>query len=206
MRLYDYAGSANAYKIRLLLHQLEIPYERVAVDIFRGESRTPEFLAKNPMGQVPVLELDDGRCIAESNAILFHLARRTPLLPDEAFAQTTVLQWLLFEQYNVEPTVGSVRFWKLTGRAAARGDEVGRRLEQARGALATLERVIEGRRFLTGDAYTIADLALYAYAHVAPEAGLDLAPYAGVRAWFARIEAQPRFIPGPDPYGAAAHV
>jgi len=206
MRLYDYAGSANAYKVRLLLRQLGARYDLVPIEIFRGEGQTPEFLKKNPLGQVPVLELDDGRCIAQSNAILWHLARGTAFLPADPFAETEVLQWLFFEQYEVEPTLGSARYWLLTGRAPQRKDELPRRLEAGRRALGVMDRALEGRPFFVGGRYSIADVALYAYTHVAGDTGIDLASYRNLAAWFARVEEQPGFEPGPAPYSAAAHV
>jgi len=206
MRLYDYAGSANAYKVRLLLRQLDVPYELVPIDIFRGEGQTPDFVKKNPLGQIPVLELDDGRCIAQSNAILWHLARGTALLPADPFTESQVLEWLFFEQYEVEPTLGSARFWLLTGRATARQDELARRLETGRRALRVMDRALADRPFFVGDRYTIADIALYAYTHIAGDTGVDLASHRNLAAWFARVEAQPRFEPGPAPYGANAHV
>jgi glutathione S-transferase len=206
MRLYDYDGSANGYKVRLLIRQCGIACERTEVDIFRGEARTAEFLKRNAMGQVPTLELDDGRCIAESNAILWHLARGTSLLPEGAYEQSKVLQWLFFEQYNVEPTIGSARFWILTGRAKARGDELGRRVDAGTAALGVMEGVLSREPFFVANRYTIADIALYAYSHLAADAGIDLGKYAAVKAWFARVEGQPRFQPGPGAYGATAHA
>jgi glutathione S-transferase len=204
MRLYDYPGSGNAYKIRLLFAQLEIAYERVEVEIFRGESRTAEFLRKNPSGQVPAVELDDGRCLGQSNAILWYFAQGTALLPDEPFSRAQVLQWLFFEQSDIEPNVGSARFWILTGRARDREPELARRLDLARGALASMDQVLAARPYFVGERYSIADIALYAYAHRAPDAGLALGP--NVRAWVARVEGQPRFVSGPEPYSAAAKV
>jgi len=206
MRLYDYAGSANAYKVRLLLRQLDVPYELVPIDIFRGEGQTPDFVKKNPLGQIPVLELDDGRCVAQSNAILWHLARGTALLPADPFTESQVLEWLFFEQYEVEPTLGSARYWLLTGRATARQDELARRLETGRRALRVMDRALADRPFFVGDRYTIADIALYAYTHIAGDTGVDLAPHRNLAAWFARVEAQPRFEPGPAPYGANARL
>ena len=206
MRLYDYAGSANAYKVRLLLRQLDVPYELVPIDIFRGEGQTPDFVKKNPLGQIPVLELDDGRCVAQSNAILWHLARGTALLPADPFTESKVLEWLFFEQYEVEPTLGSARYWLLTGRATARQDELARRLETGRRALRVMDRALADRPFFVGDRYTIADIALYAYTHIAGDTGVDLAPHRNLAAWFARVEAQPRFEPGPAPYGANARL
>jgi glutathione S-transferase len=207
MRLYDYAGSANAYKVRLLLAQLALPYERVPVEIFRGESRTPEFLArKNPVGRVPVLEMDDGTCLPESNAILWHLARGTPFLPPDASDESQVLRWMFFEQSEVEPIVGSVRFWRLTGRARGRHDEMERRMETGRRSLQVMNDHLSSRAFFAGDRYSIADIALYAYTHRAEEGGFDLAPLGALRAWFSRVESQPRFVAGPEPYSAAAHM
>jgi glutathione S-transferase len=206
MKLYDYDGSANAYKVRLLLAQLQIPHESVAVEIFRGESRTPEFLDKNPAGQVPVIELDDGTCLAQSNAILWHLGRGSALLPDDPRAQSRVLEWLFFEQSDVEPIIGSARFWLLTGRAAGREPELARRQEIGRRSLQALEQYLASRRFLVADRYTIADIAVYAYTHVAEQAGLELAPLSALRRWLERVEQQPRYIPGPGPYSASAQV
>jgi glutathione S-transferase len=190
----------------LLLSQIGKSYQRIPVEIFRGEAKTPEFLAKNPAAEVPVLELDDGRCIAESNAILWHLARGTPFLSNDSFEQTETLRWLLFEQSGVEPIVGSARFWILTGRAAARRDELARRLEIARRSLGVLNGVLASRSFFVGERYSIADVALYAYTHVAPDAGIDLDPWPNVKKWIARVEAQPGYIAGPEPYSAAAQV
>jgi glutathione S-transferase len=206
MRLYDYAGSGNAYKVRLLLAQLDIPYERIPISIFTGESRTPRFLAKNPAGRVPVLELDDGRCLAESNAILWYLARGTSLLPEDPFEQSQVLQWLFFEQYEVEPVIGTARFWVLTGRAAARPAELQTRMEAGTRTLAEMNRHLASRDFFVAQKYTIADVALYAYTHVAAEAGFDLRPLPALRAWFERVAREPRFVPGPDAYDASAYV
>lgn len=206
MKLYDYPGSANAYKAKLLLAELEIPYERVLVDIFLGEAKTPEFLAKNPAAQVPVLELDDGRCIPQSNAILWYLARGTAFLPSDPFVEATVASWLFFEQSDVEPIIGSAQFWIMTGRDKDRRDELARRIEIGRRSLTVMDGVLRTRAYFAGDAYTIADIALYAYSHLAPRAGLDLASYPNVLAWMRRIEARPKFFEGPDPYGASARV
>jgi glutathione S-transferase len=206
LRLHDYLPSANGYKIRLLLHQLERPYELVPVDIFSGESRTEEFLQKNPDGRVPMLELEPGRFLAESNAILVHLAEGTPLFPDDRFERSQVLQWLFFEQNGVEPNIGSARFWVLTGRAAGRAEALRLKMEQGYSGLAALERHLKTRTFLVAERYTIADIALYAYTHVAPEGGFDLERFPAVRAWLRRVEAQPRYVEGPAPYTPNAHV
>ena len=202
MRLYTYAGSGNGYKVELLLALLGKPYERVEVSIFDGESRTPEFLKKNPAGRIPVLELDDGSYLPESNAILWHLARGTTYLPSATAEQDRALAWLTFEQSEIEPVIGSARFWILTGRSRARGDETQRRLAWGKQSLAALDGVLADRAFLLGAAPSVADVAVYAYAHVAPEIGLALPAH--VAAWCKRIEALPGFVPAKlvyDPKG-----
>ena len=191
MRLYTYGGSANAYKVELLLALLDRSYERVELSIFDGEARTPEFLSKNPAGGVPVLELDDGTYLPQSNAILWHLARGTRFMPGSALAQDRALAWLMFEQSDIEPVIGSARFWILTGRDRERADETKRRLAWGAQSLAALDRVLAGSPFLL-DEPSVADLAIYAYTHLAPEAGLVLPP--NVAAWCARVEALPRFL------------
>lgn len=197
LRLYDFLASGNGYKVRLLLHQLAIPFERVELDIIRGETRTPEFLAKNPNGRIPLLELDDGTRIAESNAIMWYLADGTPYLPSDRAARAHVLQWMFFEQYSHEPNIATSRFWlthlELTPERRA-GLEQKRPLGHA--ALAVMERHLASHDyFVASAAYSIADIALYAYTHVAPEGGFDLAPYPAVNAWLERVRAQPRHVP-----------
>ncbi len=204
MRLYNYAGSANGYKVELLLALLGTRYERIEISIFEGESRTPEYLRKNPVGRVPLLELDDGTYLPESNAILWHLARGTPFAPTAPLEQDRVLAWLLFEQSEIEPVLGSARFWILTGRDRERGDELARRLTWGKQSLAVLENELAQRSFLVGDRPSIADLAVYAYSHVAPDAGVALGPH--LTAWCRRIEALPGYVPGPRPYDRHAHV
>lgn len=204
MRLYTIASSANGYKAELLLALLGRPYDRVEVDIFAGASRTPEFLAMNPAGRVPVLELDDGSFLPESNAILWHLARGTDFMPAALADQDRALAWLMFEQSEVEPVIGSARFWLQTGRDRARRDELGRRLDWARQTLALLERELSARAFLVGERVSVADLALYAYVHLAPEIDLPLPP--AVAAWCARIAALPGYVPGALVYPASAQV
>ena len=213
LRLHDNASSGNAYKIRLLLAQLGIPFERLAYDTDRGDTRTPEFLStKNPNGRIPVLELADGRCLAESNAILCYLAEGTPLLPPAAgeegrWLRAEVMQWLFFEQSYVEPQIGSLRYWTLTGKLDRRSPDMiaGKRAYSLR-ALAALERALSRHDFLAGDRYTIADMAVFAYAAHAEEAGLDLAPYPAFRAWIARVEAQPGFLAERFPYTIDPHA
>jgi glutathione S-transferase len=198
MRLYSYIGSGNAYKVELLLALLGARYERVEVSIFEGKSRTPAFLRKNPAGRVPVLELADGTCLPESNAILWHLARGTPFAPVALAQQDRALAWLLFEQSEIEPVIGTARFWILTGRDGERHDELARRRAWGEQSLIVLERELAHRRFLLGDRVSLADIALYAFTHVAPDVGLALGPH--VTAWCQRIEALPRYVAGPGPY------
>ncbi|MEW6272616.1 MAG: glutathione S-transferase family protein [Thermodesulfobacteriota bacterium] len=192
MRLYDFLSSGNGYKVRLLLRLLGIPFERVEMDIVAGATRTPDFLKKNPNGRIPLLELDDGRLLAESNAILFYLAEGTAYLPTERFARAQVLQWLFFEQYSHEPNIATSRFWlhylELTPeRRAALADK--HRLGVA--ALGVMEGHLATRTFFVDERYSIADIALYAYTHVADEGGFDLASYPAVERWLARVAAHP---------------
>ena len=195
MKLYDFLESGNGYKVRLLLHQLEIPYQRIELDITRGETRTPEFLARNRNGRIPTLELEDGTPLAESNAIQFYLAEGTPFLPAGRIERAQVLQWMFFEQYSHEPYIAVVRFWCHTGEAETRPDEVAARRARGYDALAVMEDHLHHRDWFAAGRYTIADIALYAYTHVAHEGGFDLAPYPAVNAWLARVAGQPRHIP-----------
>ncbi len=201
MRLFTYAGSANGYKAELLLALLGRRYERVEVSIFDGESRTPAFLAMNPAGRVPVLERDDGTYLPESNAIVWHLARGTAFAPRD---EDRALAWLFFEQSEIEPVIGSVRFWILTGRDRDRKDELARRLAWGESTLALLDRELASRAWLVGDRPSVADIAVYAYTHVAPDAGLALPPH--VAAWCARIAALPGYVAGPAPNDPKARV
>jgi glutathione S-transferase len=203
-RLYDYAASANCFKIRLLLAQLGIEYERVPVDLFAGETLTDEYLARNPAGRTPVLELDSGECLAESNAILLYVAEGTPLLPDPGLERARVHQWLFFEQNLLEPNVGTARFWRLTGRDKSRREVYAQRLEAGRGAVQAVERHLAGQRFLVGGRYTVADLSLYAYTHIAPDVGIELGP--ATSAWLARVESQPGYLNDLAPYPPSAHA
>jgi glutathione S-transferase len=194
LRLFDYLDSGNGYKVRLLLRLLGRPYQLVPIDILRAESRTPEFLAKNPNGRIPVLEFPDGRCLAESNAILFHLSEGTALLPSDGFQRALVLQWLFFEQYSHEPNIATLRFWKRHGTI---GEDkrafLAPKIEQGHAALAVMQRHLTQRDYFVADQFTIADIALYAYTHVAHEGGFDLAAYPAVQAWLARCAARPGY-------------
>ncbi|MDX8448105.1 glutathione S-transferase family protein [Mesorhizobium captivum] len=187
LTLYDYLPSQNAWKVRVLLGLLGIAYETHQVSIFEGESHTQAFLKLNPAGAVPVLGLEDGEAIAESNAILTYLAEGTPYLPADRFSRAKVMQWLFFEQYHVEPVVGSLRFWTLTGRLQRNQAMVAGKREAGARALGALERSLKGRPFLVGNALTIADIAVYAYGHRAEDCGFSFANYPAVSAWIDRV-------------------
>jgi glutathione S-transferase len=194
--LYDYLDSGNGYKVRLLLAQLGRSYRWVELDIMTGATRTPDFLARNPNGRIPALELDEGACLAESNAILWYLGDGTTFLPAEPLARAQVLQWMFFEQYSHEPYVATPRFiLKHLPADSSRRSELPQRLNQGRAALGVMETHLKGRRYLVAERYSIADIALYAYTHVAHEAQLDLEPYPNVRSWLARVAGQPRHVP-----------
>jgi glutathione S-transferase len=195
LRLYDYLESGNGYKVRLLLHQLAIPFERVELDILRGETRTEAFVAKNPNGRIPTLELDDGTCLPESNAILWYLAEGTPFLPEDRLQRAQALSWMCFEQYSHEPNIATLRFWTHAGLLEQRAALVPGKREAGVAALGVMEGHLAKRAFFAAERYTIADIALYAYTHVAEEGGFPLAPYPAIRAWLARVAAQPRHIP-----------
>jgi glutathione S-transferase len=192
MRLYDYAASCNCYKVRLLLAHLDRPYERVPVDIFAGDTLTDEYARMNPGRTTPVLETDDGRYLPESNAILVYLASGTPYLPDDAFERAEVVRWLVYEQTDVVPTMGGLRFRLLVGRLRPSDTDAVRRKEGALEVLRLLDDHLAMRDFFVGGRYTIADVAIYGYSHLAHEAGIDMEPYPSLRAWFSRVERQPR--------------
>ena len=204
--LYDYLPSQNAWKVRLLLNQLEIPYDRVLVSIFEGEGRREEFLRINPTGRVPALRLEEGRTLAESNAILAYLADGTRFLPADPFARGKVHQWLSFEQENVESVIGALRHWTMTGKLARRLPQL---VEAKRAGslhtLALLHRELAQRPFIAGADYTIADISIFAYASRAEEANLSLEPCPHLRAWIARVESQPRFLAEMHPYSIDPH-
>jgi glutathione S-transferase len=195
-RLHDNLSSGNAYKVRLLLTLLGIPFERIDYDIDRAETRTAEFLAKNPNGRIPLLEIAPGRYLAESNAILSYLAEGTQFMPVDRFERAQAMQWLFFEQYNHEPNIATLRFWithhiRMDGfRTAA----VPVKREGGVAALAVMEQHLAARDWFVGDGYTVADIALYAYTHVAAEGGFDLSPYPAINRWLDRVAAQPGHV------------
>ncbi|MCC6208999.1 MAG: glutathione S-transferase family protein [Gammaproteobacteria bacterium] len=193
MKLYDDPISGNGYKARLLLAHLSRPYRYIPIDILRGESRTPDFLKKNLNGRIPVLELDDGRCLPESNAILYFLSQGTAYWPDEAFAQAQVMQWLFFEQYSHEPNIATPRFWlktKVLEDTPFNRELLAMKQRAGNQALAVMNEHLADRTFFVDGRYTIADIALYAYTHVADEGGFDLSLYPAVVAWLRRVREQ----------------
>jgi glutathione S-transferase len=196
MRLHDYAASGNCYKVRLLLALLGQPYERVPVDIFAGDTLTDEFAALNPARTTPVLELDGGRALPESAAILWFLAEGTAFLPDDRFERAQVLRWLCFER-ALTPAVAGARFQVMTGRT---DDETPFLLAKGRDVLATLDRRLVGRAWVAVDTPTIADIALFGYTHGAHDAGFDLAAHPAIEAWLDRIRALPGYVNDLVPY------
>ena len=194
--VYGMKASGNCYKLQLLLEQLQRHHRWVEIDSVNGQTRTPEFLAKNPNGKIPLLELPDGRRLAESNAILCFLAEGCAYLPADAWLRAQVLQWLFFEQYSHEPYVAVARFvarWLPADHP--RRAELPKLRERAHQALAVMEQTLARQDFLVASGYSIADIALYAYTHEAPVGGIALDAYPGIRAWLARVEAQPGFVP-----------
>ncbi len=194
LTLYDSLPSGNGYKVRLLLHWLGLPFERVEVPIFDGGARTPDFLRLNPNGRIPVL-VDGDRALAESDAILWYLAEGTAYLPDDRWQRAEVLQWMFFEQYSHEPFIAVVRSMMQHRGYAANAPEVVEKRVGGYAALAVMEQRLADQPYLVGDRPTIADAALYAYTHVADEGGFDLAPYPSVRGWCARVAETPGTIP-----------
>jgi glutathione S-transferase len=195
MHLFDDLDSGNGYKARLLLAQLGLRYQWTHMDIDSGATRTPEFLRRNPNGRIPTLELDDGTHLPESNAILWYLAEGSSFVPADRLGRAQTLQWMFFEQYSHEPYVATPRYIvRHLPANHARRAEIPERLAKGRAALAVMDEHLRSRRFFVAERYTIADVALYAYTHVAHEGGHDLAPYAGVRAWLDRVAAQPKHV------------
>lgn len=201
LTLFDYRPSQNGYKIRLLLSHLGLAYRTRLVSIFEGEGQRPEYLAVNPTGAVPAIRLDDGRTLAESNAILAFLAQGSPYLPDDRWTRAKVDQWLSFEGDYVQNGLATLRHWIMTGKAARRPPElVASKRAGSLKALRILDRALSGQPFIAGEAYTIADISLFAYASRAHEAELSLDEFPNVRAWIARVAAQPGFVAEVYPY------
>ena len=204
--LYDYKPSQNAWKVRQLLAHLQIEYRTQYVSIFEGEGQREEFLAKNPAGAVPVWEDDDGRCLAESNAILMYLAEGTAMLPGDAWQRAQVVRWLCFEADYVQSSVATLRHWVMTGKHTRRDPAlVQARRDASLRVLSMLERFLSGREYLVECGYCIADIAVYAYVHAAGDGGLDLAAYPALSAWLARVGARPGHLAQVFPYAIDPH-
>jgi glutathione S-transferase len=196
MVLYDFLPSGNGYKIRLTLQWLGLPFEYREIDILKGESRSPAFIKKNPFGQIPVLELDDGTCLRDSSAILVYLTDGTPLFPAEKLLRARVLEWMGFEQTHVHRVISRARFRRLYPSAVpTREEEFAAWHAEGTDALRVLDGHLTDKAFLVDERFTIADIALYAYTHCADQGGFDLAPFRALRAWFGRVEAQPGHLP-----------
>ena len=195
--LYDYLPSGNGYKVRLTAKHLKIPYRLVEMDIKHGATRTPEYLAKNANGRIPLLEIPGKGFLAESHAIISFLADGSALVPGDTWGRAQMWQWLCFEQYNLEPNVGTARFWlgSLHKSPQELGEKLTEKLAKGNEALAVLERGLTGNSYLVGDRYSLADIALYAYTHVAPEGGFALDAYPNICAWIDRIATQPGWAP-----------
>ena len=194
--LYQQHDSGNCYKVRLLLAHLGRPFQTVAVSALDGSTRQPEFLAKNPIGKVPTVQLEDGRYLAESNAILLHLAERTALLPADAYTRAKAYEWLFFEQYSHEPAIAVRRALTVyAGRGVeATPARMAQLLDAGNRALGVMERRLAGNEWLAGEAFSIADISLYAYTHMAGDGGYDLATFPYIGNWLARVAAQPGHV------------
>lgn len=195
LQLYDFLPSGNGYKVRLLLNQLGVPFERIELNILKGETRTSEFLSKNTNGRIPVLELASGHLLAESNAILFYLSQGTEFLPYDHFLQAQVLQWLFFEQYSHEPYIATSRYWiSILGKAEEYKDAIEQKRAPGYAALTVMEKHLTAHTFFVAERYTIADISLFAYTHVAHEGGFDLTNFPAINSWIERVKAQPGYI------------
>jgi glutathione S-transferase len=208
-KLYSMQRSGNCYKVRLALAQLDIPYQNVEIDILKGETHTPDFLAKNPNGQIPLLEIAPGRYLAESNAILWFLAEGRHLLGDDPVQRASVLQWLFFEQHAIVPNIGAAYFWLclIKGGRELQRHALDDWMEEGQRSLNVLDKHIAQHAFFAGDSYTIADVALYAYTHLAEQSEFDLSPFPALRDWMARVTAEPRHVAmdfRPEPLAVAA--
>ena len=195
--LYSDQRSGNSYKVRLALARLGIPFKLVEVDILQGESRTPEFLAKNPNGQIPLLQVAPNRYLAESNAILWYVAGGTMLAPEDRIERAEALQWMFFEQHSLEPNIGAAYFWLalIKGGRDLQSHALEDWTENGYRALGVMEMHLTKYRYFVAGHFTIADIALYAYTHVAEQCDFDLTRYPAVRAWLDRVAAEPGYVP-----------
>ena len=195
LTLYEFSSSGNCYKLRLAMTQLGIAFRRIEKDITRGETRTEDFLAINPNGRIPVLVTPEGQVLPESNAALWYLARESQFMPKDAFQQAQVLQWMFFEQYNHEPNIATSRYWiHVLGEREKYAEALLEKQQKGHDALGVMEAHLSGRDFFVGSDYSIADIALYAYTHVAGQGGFSLANYPAIRAWLKRVEQQPGYV------------
>ncbi len=195
--LYSMQRSGNSYKVRLALAQLGIPYRLVEIDILKGESRTPEFLARNPNGQVPLLEVASGRYVAESNAILWHIVSGSPLRPENRIDRAEALQWMFFEQHSIEPNLGAAYFWLtlVKGGRDLQRHALDDWMEEGNLSLGVMENHLKRHRYFVADRYSVADIALYAYTHLAHECDFDLKPFPAIRDWLDRVASEPQHVP-----------
>ncbi|MEN9519930.1 MAG: hypothetical protein RLZZ381_2518 [Cyanobacteriota bacterium] len=194
-KLYDFLPSGNGYKVRLLLTQLQIPFELIKLNILEGETRTTEFLAKNPNGKIPLLEIAPNKFISESNAILYYLSQETVYFPQDKYEQAQVMQWLCFEQYSHEPNIATPRFWITELKQVEKyREQIAHKQKWGYAALNVMEQHLKTHDFFVANKYTIADIALYAYTHVATEGGFELTKFPAILDWLERIKSQPRHI------------
>ena len=204
--LYDYLPSQNAWKVRQLLGHLGIPYRTEIISIFEGAGQSPQYLAINPWGAVPAIRLEDGEVLSESNAILWYFSADTKFRPDEVFGQAKVFQWLSFEADYVQASIGSLRFWTLTGKLSVRPPSLveGKRAIALR-ALGVLDRELSNRPFIAGDTYSVADISVFAYAHLANDAGIVTDKFRSFEAWVARVKSQDGHLAQMYPYSIDPH-
>lgn len=197
LALYGDLASGNVYKVRLALAQLGIRYRRIDTTQNRGETSTPEYRAINPIGKIPAVVFDDGRMLSESGALLYHFAQGTRLFPAAAWDQANALRWMFFEQYSHEPYIAVNRHWRLhypAAELARLADRLADNHRRGNRALAVMEQHLAGHAWLAGEAYSVADIALYAYTHSAADGGFDLAAYPALGDWLARVRAEPGHI------------
>ena len=194
--LYSDQRSGNSYKVRLALARLGVPYKLVTVDILQGESRTPEFLAKNPNGRIPLLEVAPNRYLAESNAILWYVASSSTLVPEDRIERAEALQWMFFEQHSLEPNIGAAYFWLclIKGGRDLQSHALEDWLENGERALGVMEMHLAKHPFFVADRFTIADIALYGFTHLAGQCDFDLTRYPAIRAWLERVAAEPGYV------------
>jgi glutathione S-transferase len=195
MLLYDNPVSGNCYKVRLLFAHLGIPYDRRELSVEDKSNRDEVLGDLSPAQRVPTVLLDDGRSLGESGAILWYFGDGTRFVPEDPFERAQMLQWMFFEQYDHEPAIAVVRFWVTHGRVDAFADRLPERMEAGKKALRAMERRLDGREWLVGSGMSLADIALYAYTHVAEEGGFDLEPYPHIRAWLDCVAAEPAHVP-----------